>query len=139
MAKGDYKTILPIAAQRIREAALAGFQATATEVADRIIDRTPVKTGRARGNTLMLVNTADFDVDMDRLDPDGSGAKATAASVAVNLELGQTAVIGNGLAYVALGLEYGTSQQAPEGMYGITKEEVPGIYEKEMKGALERI
>ncbi len=133
---GPYKTILPLASQKLREAALDAFKATATEVANRIIDRTPVKTGRARANTLLQVNSLDFSTS-DNVDPDGGTAKSNAASNAQALQLGDAAAIGNGLAYVALGLEFGTSTQAPNGMYGITHEEVPGIWEREFRGAIE--
>lgn len=132
---GHYKQVLPAVAAHLKAAALAAFQATATECANRIIDRCPVDTGRARYHNQLGINTGEFDIT-DAVDPSGSTAKSNAAAQAQGLTLGDVAVIGNPLPYAEL-LEMGSSQQAPTGFYGITAVEVPGIWEREFKGAIE--
>ena len=82
---GPYKTILPLVSHKLREAALDAFKATATEATNRIIDRTPVDTGRAKGNTLLQINSLDFPTDVQRFDPDGGTAKSNAASNALSV------------------------------------------------------
>ena len=136
MARGSYKIILPQVARNISEAATQAFQATATECANRIIDRTPVKTGLARGNTQIAINTAEMSAT-GTLDPDGGTARTRAAGVAQLLKIGDAAVIGNPLDYVEA-LENGSSSQAPAGMYGLTEQEVPRIWDREFRGAMEQ-
>lgn len=136
MAKGDYKTILPLAARHMRERALEAFQATVTEAGNRLVDRTPVDTGLLRGNWQLAINSADGDLQ-DRLDPDGSASKAVIAADAIHLKLGDIAVLVNPTPYAGF-IEYGTSKIAPFGMIALTQPEVPDIYEREMQGALER-
>lgn len=133
MATGAYNRILLQVERKIETETLAVFQAVATEATRRIIDRTPVKTGRARANTHLLVNAADPPTS-DDTDPSGSAAKSRATGNAQLLKLGDAAVIANGLDYVA-GLESGTSKQAGDGMYGVTRIEIPSIFEAEMRAA----
>ena len=131
---GSFSQILPIVSERIREGTLEAFRGTATEAARRIIDRCPVKTGRAKYHNQLQANSAVFDVTANT-DPDGGAAKTAAAGAGSQLNLGDSAVIGNPLPYVE-GLEHGTSTQAPSGFYGITEVEVPSIFVREMMAAV---
>lgn len=65
------------------EVEIAGFQQfklfknKVTKIAlNRIVDRTPVDTGRMKGNWIVGVNSIPSDVDVNRFDKGGEGSKA---------------------------------------------------------------
>lgn len=129
MPKNDFKAALERFADKVEEASLSAFQATATgahAVADSL---TPVLTGKTRANNQVAINTAAMD-EINELDPSGSAARSRAASVAQSLKLGDTAVIGNPLDHVE-GLEGGSSKKSPGGMYAMAREEAPGVFQRE--------
>ncbi len=119
--------------------ALQGFQAKANtnmklaaqkiamEAFQRIIMRSPVKTGRFRANWGVSVSSPYADSDVNLFDPDG-GATAAKAMQAVQAWNGQGSVfLCNNLAY-SIALEYGHSQaQAPGGMVRLTIAEMGGV------------
>lgn len=99
-------------AQRIKADNERLFRAVGIELFNRVISKTPVDTGRLRGNwqastgrpaSGTLENTSE---NMAR-----DGANRTAAK----LELNDTAYLTNNLPY-AVTIEEGSSTQAPEGM-----------------------
>lgn len=91
------------------------------ELSNRIIMRTPVDTGRARGNWFAAVGSPDFSTS------DSTGAAASTARVTSATSAGVsgrdfTLYLNNSLSYV-YGLEYGRSDQAPEGMVRVSVNE----------------
>lgn len=99
----------------------------AFDVAAKLIMRTPVDTGRARGNWMIgfaAINSATSEV----VDKSGKGRLTEIQSTLKKLDgVSDTAVyITNSLPYIAR-LEYGFSQQAPEGMVRLTAAEFAGI------------
>jgi hypothetical protein len=103
-------------------------RAIATEVFERVVERTPVDTGRARGNWRIARNEIDDRVDVNEFDPDASEPPAKAAEALEGLRPGDSVNITNGLPYI-WSLEHGHSRQAPEGMILLTAAEFPGIVE----------
>ena len=95
----------------------------------RVIMRTPVLTGRARGNWQATVGTpAGGTIE----EFDKSGMSTMAKVNGLRLEDDQPAFLTNNLPYIEK-LEKGTSQQAPAGMVGVTVAEFHGMAEKIMK------
>lgn len=98
----------------------------------RVIRRTPVDTGRARGNWMCSVSQAAMQQTgvLDRTSAGRGGGQAIAAmsETALNAKVGDVVYLTNTLPYI-LQLEYGSSKQAPAGMVGITLQEYPGIVE----------
>lgn len=102
------------------------FAASAIQVAEKVITRTPVDTGRARMNWNASINAPD-DSTRDESPDAGSNIRAPAASAGsreslgrttsttTRLQLGDTFHLTNGLPYIRA-LEYGASDQAPNGM-----------------------
>lgn len=105
------------------------FAAVNIQLAEKIITRTPVDTGRARGNWNATIDQPD--------DKTGSGSESSALSgarsTAAKIQPGQTFYLVNGLPYIRK-LEYGGygdgpktvggfSKQAPAGMIRVTAEE----------------
>lgn len=103
------------------------------EMFARVVQRTPVDTGRARGNWQVTLVTPASAV-VDRSDggkkgsrPSGSlESSALAATEGYSIKVAQTIWITNGLPY-APRLEYGWSSQAPAGMVRVTVAEFQGL------------
>lgn len=97
----------------------------ALEIASRLIQRSPVDTGRFRGNWFCGVGSAS---GVTTLDTDKSG-EVTLGRISGSLEgwtAGQTIWLTNHLPY-SYRLEHGWSQQAPGGMVRITVAEFQHI------------
>jgi len=96
----------------------------------RIILKTPVKTGRARGNWQCTIGTAAAGT-VDDVDPSGANAvSAIQAQVqAWKAVSGVSIILTNNLPYIGR-LEHGSSTQAPAGMVGVTIAELGGIVQE---------
>lgn len=92
----------------------------------RLSLRSPVDTGRFRGNWVAGVNVVGVSDDV----PDKTGADTMqkGEEVIMTAVAKDTVYLTNNLPY-AKSLEYGSSAQAPAGMVGITIAEWPGIVE----------
>lgn len=108
---------------KVTGAADAVVSGSIIELGDRVIDRTPIKSGRAKSNYNYSLETPDphttFATDIRKL----NGIEDMPAKAA-----GFVHFISNGLAY-APALERGSSTQAPSGMVGISALEWPEIVE----------
>ncbi|SDJ34278.1 Bacteriophage HK97-gp10, putative tail-component [Bradyrhizobium sp. Rc2d] len=101
------------------------FRGLALEVARRIIERTPVESGNARGAWVAAVNgmpTAGDPPD----DTDGAATLARIAAVIATAKVGDTIFIANNADY-AHALEFGKSDQSPGGMVRVTLMEAQAI------------
>ena len=97
--------------QRVQDATLWAFKEAFVELGDRVIDRTPVRSGQAQGSWRSSLNGPDHTPALKRKAED---AKAELRAAAERLTLGDTANIASTLDYI-VELEYGKSDQAPEG------------------------
>lgn len=95
------------------------FAASALQITEKVITRTPVDTGRARGNWNASIDSADESVNQGATQ---STAQGKATSTAGGLSLGDTFYLTNGLPYISK-LEYGSSGQAPNGIVRLTVDE----------------
>lgn len=95
------------------------------EVAKRIIDRTPVKTGRARGNW-QASQGKPVTGTVERDDLSGAAALAQVSAVVQGHTSGEDLCLTNNLVYIRP-LEEGHSKQAPSGMVALTVSEFNGI------------
>lgn len=107
---------------------------TALEILMRLIQRTPVLTGRARGNWLVGVDRPP-EGTVEYLDKDGSGGFAMQKLMGV--VKGRVIWIVNNLPYIWK-LEYGSSDQAPQGMVRVTLAEFHRIVENAIRVAKTR-
>lgn len=94
------------------------------EMSARIIQKTPVDTGRARANWIASIGSPSTAVT-DSMDKIGSATLANAMSVAKGA-VGKVFWLSNNLPYIEK-LEYGSSKQAPQGMVRVTMIEMRGI------------
>ena len=108
----------------------------ALSVFRRVVMRTPVDTGRARGNWIPTVGSPSSEVN-DTQDKGGVMAMGRAASQTGRWDpsKGQSIFLTNNLPYIEV-LEKGRvgnkgSLQAPQGMVGITGAEFGGIVSEE--------
>lgn len=111
------------------------FAASAIQVAEKVITRTPVDEGRARINWNPSINRYDDSTTEEKPGEAAATSRATsrATAEASKLQLGDTFTLVNGLPYIRK-LEYGGygsgpkttggfSRQAPRGMVRITVDE----------------
>jgi hypothetical protein len=89
-----------------------------TELAVRVVMRTPVDTGYARSNWQPGIGAPNVGTQEIR-DPTGGAAASKAAMVAAQIQIGDTFYLSNNVAYIQ-NLEYGHSKQAPAGMVRLT-------------------
>jgi len=94
------------------------------EMFSRIVQRTPVDTGRARGAWAVTMAPAPAWTDTGALDP--SAAASGVLTALNNVKAGGIVWIASGLPYIQR-LEYGYSKQAPSGMVRITAVEFGDI------------
>jgi len=104
----------------------------ALQVLTGVVEKTPVDTGRARGNWQVAVGAAGGGT-VELLDPSGEAEAhldaSSSAAIAAGLgklssvKLGSTIVIYNNVEYI-VALENGHSGQAPQGMVKLTVAEV---------------
>lgn len=112
-------------AKKVQGRSDATVRVAALDLASRIIDRTPVKTGRAKANwRVTLENPANSSL-LDT-DPGGGSTFAKAASTLGRARYIQNVYIANNVEYI-VGLEYGKSKQAPAGMVRISVAEWDSI------------
>lgn len=108
------------------------------EIRWRAARRTPVLTGRARGNWRLGLDKPDWHVDVDFFDPDGTIGDAEAREIARNARIGMTLWITNGLPYI-VPLDRGHSKKAPAGFIELTQSEIPFVARQLAKGLVDRL
>lgn len=97
----------------------------ALEMFSRVITKSPVDTGRFRGNWQVAIGSIPGGtLVLD--DKAGTATIARVTAVALGLKAGEVIYLVNNLAY-ALPLEYGHSKQAPSGMVRLTIAEFQGV------------
>lgn len=89
----------------------------ALDLLSSLVLKSPVDTGRFRGNWQVQYNLTPRTLDL--LDRSGAATMATARLDLSHMQVGETAYLVNHLPY-AVPLEYGHSRQAPAGMVRIT-------------------
>lgn len=105
-------------AQRVRVVALA--------MLNEIVLRSPVDTGRFRGNNIVSVGAPVY-TSTDNVDKNGGETVQRGLSVMSGLEPYTQVFIQNNLPY-AVPLEDGHSQQAPAGIYAVSFNSVSQAY-----------
>lgn len=106
---------------------------TALELFTRVILRTPVRDGRARGSWGVAIGQPQPGPH-DSPDKQGSRALSQAQAEAAALKLGERVLMVSNLVYMPP-LENGSSTQAPAGMVKVTVEEYPQIVKAAIEGA----
>lgn len=95
-----------------------------SEMAERVVMRTPVDTGMARAGWSAAIDGTGG--SSGSLDPSGGETVARVTLVAAQVRAGDRFTMQNNVSYIRM-LEYGWSQQSPNGMVGITVTEAPQI------------
>jgi len=103
---------------KTEEAATKIFRGTALSLLGKIIKRTPVDTGRLRGNWFSSINAP-----IKKVDGSSEGYSSTVAKA----KLGNTIFFVNNLPYAQV-IEHGDySEQAPNGMVKVTVAEFESV------------
>lgn len=110
--------------RRIRERSDKLVRAVGLEAHRRLIRRTPVDTGRAKGNWNVGVGEPDRSEDPESKDRSGGQALQRGASrILAQFRAGDRLFLTNAVPYVPE-LEKGSSKQAPNGMIAVTVAEM---------------
>lgn len=104
-----------------KERASVVTRQTALNLLSGVVKRSPVDTGRFRGNWQTSIDTPPSGV-LDSTDKSGSSSISAGVSALTNFEIGLPIYIANNLPY-ARRLEDGYSKQAPAGMVRLTVNE----------------
>lgn len=108
-----------------KEKTALAVQRIALEMFERVILRSPVDTGRFRGNWQVGIgNVPAGTLELD--DKSGRATVSNAQAAALSLEPGQSITLVNNLPY-AQRLEDGYSSQAPAGMVALTVQDFQEI------------
>ena len=103
---------------KVEKAATKIFRGTALSLCGKIIVRTPVDTGRLRGNWQVTLNAAPTGIlDSTKVQDAGDAKRA---------KLGDSVYIINNLPYAEV-IENGSSKQAPQGMVKVSVAEFKNI------------
>ena len=102
---------------------------TLIDLAQKVIVRSPVDTGRFRNNWNSSINTPNS-ATTTTADASGSKAKSQAVNTIKSMDMGSTFYMTNNLPY-AKRLEFGYSDQAPNGMVRITVAEFQNAINRE--------
>lgn len=101
-------------------------RAISLELFKRLVLKSPVDTGRFRGNWNVGLGAPTSTIDEEKKDTDGAETIAAAQAALENAKAGEAVFLTNHLPY-AVALEYGHSGQAPNGMVRVTMEEVGAV------------
>lgn len=107
------------------------------ELLKKLIDKSPVDTGRFRGAWVVGRNTADRS-EPDTTDKEGTATKIKGISDISEIREGDIVYISNNLDY-ALMLEYGWSKQAPQGMVSVSLNEIEAWLQGVKKTAIDSL
>jgi len=103
-------------------------RALGLEIQRRLMDKTPVDTGRARGNWNASIGEPDFTTS-ETTSAAATIAKASAVVRGFEFSEGASSYVSNGLPYIER-LEEGYSAQAPNGMVRVTVAELKPLAER---------
>lgn len=115
-----------LAGKKLEEKGEKLVRALALELTKRVVQRTPVDTGRARGNWHAAIGTYYRGANWELKDRSGAMTISQAAGVSAQIKLGQRWYLTNGLPYI-LSLEMASSHQAPAGMVRVSLAELSGV------------
>lgn len=117
-----YKKVFAAARSRLQTAPTEARNFLALFVIERMVPRTPVDTGQARGNYRMDLGDAQQITDASSLDPAGSRTPRRIRSEILAAAPRGKMVLSNWLPYISR-LEHGYSLQAPNGFLALTAAE----------------
>lgn len=103
-----------------------------------VVFRTPVRTGRARGNWRLLIGKSQRPGVQQTYDPDGTITVLRIIAAAERAAVYSSFTLYNAVPYVKH-LENGSSQQAPLGMMRVTLDELKATWKTAMKAAGQRV
>ena len=101
-------------------------QKVGLELLRRVVLKSPVDTGRFRGNHQVTIGTPAAG-SLDSVDLGGGQTISKGAAVLAKVPNYPTVWIANNLSY-AMDLEFGRSKQAPEGVYRVSVAELGALF-----------
>ncbi len=130
MSNAEFKRNFAKLIQKVGDKADQVVRHAALELQSAMVLRSPVDTGRFRSNWQCGIGAVNTTIS----EPAGSDAKGRTSVALQGWQPGQTIYLTNSLPY-AHRLEYGHSQQAPNGMVRLTVQE----YGQHLKNVIARL
>lgn len=118
-------------AEKAGKNADAVIKKVSIDIMAKVVKRSPVDTGRFRGNWVMSIGSPDI-TQKEVTDISGDSTISRESSKLANFNIGPSVYIMNSLPY-AIRLENGYSQQAPIGMVKVTIAEFQNLVENAVK------
>ena len=140
-ARNFSQSIQGFAANLTHKKARLVIQKVGMEALTRLVRKTPVDTGRARGNWQVSIGSPLVDYDDEKKDPSGGEAETTSGGMSVimagqgkmkDAPLDSVIWITNNVPYIEI-LDSGRSNQAPTGMLDSTMIELQSMFERDMR------
>lgn len=122
MIRARFKFNPRMTEKSIDEVVVVVQQRIALQLLEGVVDMTPVKTGRARGNWQVTIG-APTTTQLQTEDKDGGPTKTAGEAVIQSITTLGAVYLTNNLPYITE-LEKGTSTQAPQGMVRVTLDRV---------------
>ena len=115
--------------QKVDKIATDIFRGTSVDLMSRVVVRTPVDQGTARGNWFATINSPSKEVDESIKDKNGTKSIGRAKRASQKAKLGNSIYLINNLPYIKLLEDGNHSPQAPNGMVKVTVTEFENIVE----------
>ncbi len=112
--------------REVEQKVLQVVQKISMEALSRVVLKTPVDTGRARGSWTVSVGTPDSS-DPERVDPGGQQSISEGSGRIGGVREPDVIYVQSNLPYIEV-LEGGHSQQAPNGMVALTVAEIESMF-----------
>ena len=112
--------------QKVNKIATDIFRGTSIDILTRVVRRTPVDQGTARGNWFATINAPSKEIDEKIKDKNGAKSIGRVKGITRNAKLGNSIYLINNLPYIK-GLEDGTGTDQPSGMVKVTVAEFKNI------------
>lgn len=125
MTLGSFTLDIQRFAEHAERNATAVIRKIALDVFTRVVMKSPVKTGRFRGNWQVQIGSLPGGV-LELDDKSGTATISKITAAVLGLKAGEIIFLANNLPY-GRRLEYGYSKQAPAGMVRITLQEFGAI------------
>jgi len=111
--------------RKLEKTAEAIFRGTSLDLLSRIVKRTPVDQGTARGNWQIGLNVAPSN-EVDTADKNGSNTIASGNGKLRAVKLGDSVFVTNNLPYAGV-IEHGGKNRRPHGMVKVTVAEYQNV------------
>ena len=123
MIRANFKFSLPKLEKQIDEVVIQVQKVVALQILTGVVNMTPVRTGRARGNWQVTIGQPSDAYSETKTDKEGGSTISAGRGVIESITTLGAVYLTNNVPYI-IPLETGSSTQAPQGMVQVTLDRV---------------